>query len=609
MLKPGLVIGGRYKIDRQIGRGGFGAVFLSSHIATRQEVVVKVLKPDLGEDDTHVKRFFNEARASSLLSHPHTVRIFDFGQTDTGLLFIAMEHLSGRELAQALKAAPESKISAARAARIGIAVLKSLSEAHSAGLVHRDLKPDNIFLCKVHGEEEFVKVIDFGIAKPTDQSADAGLTKTGFTVGTPKYMSPEQVLNRPLDGRSDLYALGVILYQCVAGEVPLAGASPMETLVAHMQTEPVHLKEKVPGLPRTFTDLVMQALRKAPFERFRDADEMREALEATLPELDQAAPRAIERHTNRPSAKMPQASTEATESHGEVIKVGSGAPVTRPQAKPPAPATGTQQARPPTGQTPQAASSATATATTGQSPQTGHSTLTTAEAGAPTEVLEHATMRVPYLPQTMTLPTQTAPQLKITATKFEDTDQAPAPVPSKPLPWPAIGIGVAVLAFAVLSVTIWLTVREQPNKSLTSAPTTILTPSLAPPSPALAAPREAPAPVPTGALRTGEPVQPSPPIRSDRSLGEPGQVGAGAALSSPDRLKPSEAAAMPPVALSVVLPAAVSAVSAPKQEPVVAPVAGKAAVAVKAKTIRADASPKSAKPAAKKGSGSGDEAL
>jgi hypothetical protein len=287
-LPQGCVVGGRYRIERQIGKGGFGAVYLASHLATKQELVLKVLKPDLSEDPTQVQRFFNEARASSLLSHPNTVRVFDFGQTDVGLLYIAMERLHGKELAHALREGG-GRLSALRAVRIAIGVLKSLAEAHHAGLVHRDLKPDNVFLCRVYGEDEFVKVIDFGIAKPKD-SGEQNLTRTGFTVGTPKYMSPEQVLNKPLDGRSDLYALGVILYQCLAGEVPLVGASPMETLMAHLQQEPVDLRQRAPDVPVALAKLVMRALRKNPWERFTDADDMREALEPVLMSLEVADP-------------------------------------------------------------------------------------------------------------------------------------------------------------------------------------------------------------------------------------------------------------------------------------------------------------------------------
>ncbi len=588
VLKPGIVVGGRYKIDRQIGKGGFGAVFLASHVATRQDVVVKVLKPDLGDDDTHVKRFFNEARASSLLNHPNTVRIFDFGQTDTGLLFIAMERLSGKELAQALKEAPEHKIAASRAARIGIAVLKSLSEAHAAGLVHRDLKPDNVFLCKVHGEEEFVKVIDFGIAKPTAPGTDAGLTKTGFTVGTPKYMSPEQVLNKPLDGRSDLYALGVILYQCVAGEVPLAGASPMETLIAHMQTEPVHLREKVPGLPRAFTDLVMQALRKLPFERFADADEMRESLEAVLPELDTVAPRVVERHTVRPTAKVPAASADVTDAHPEVYKADSpAAKSTRPVAKPAA--TGTQAARPPTGSTPQAPAE-TGTleprSATGQGPSP-------AVAAAETEVLEHTTLRDPYQPATMTLPTQTTPGGVVKPVAREPTPIAtPAAAPQgKPLPWTGIGIAVVALAFVVLAGAVWMSLRDEPT-ARTAVPA-------APPSAQPAPPPQRPASI--------EPARPQAVAAPEPARALPSAVPVVAVAGT--AAGPAPRADMPAVAAELALPVAVTP-AAPPVEPAKAAAAPGAPVdkpaAARTKPLRSD-TPRANKP--KGPSHDGDEKL
>ena len=503
-LQSGVVIGGRYKIDRQIGKGGFGAVFLATHVATRQEVVLKVLKPDLSDDDTQVKRFFNEARASSLLSHPNTVRIFDFGQTDAGLLFIAMERLSGVELAQALKDAPNRRLDAARATRMAIAALKSLSEAHHAGLVHRDLKPDNIFLCKVHGEDEFVKVIDFGIAKPTDAGPDAGLTKTGFTVGTPKYMSPEQVMNRPLDGRSDLYALGVILYQCIAGEVPLAGASPMETLVAHMQTEPVPLHDKVSGLPREFTDLVMQALRKQPVERFVDADDMREALEAVLPELEALGPKpAVTGRTARTSARLAAALDEVT------APIKPGAKSNDSSAAAPKPPTGTMPSRAQTGGAaqPQVAKPLTAPQPAPAVDGTPVTDMRHLQAAAETALLEHPTLREPYQPSTMTLPTQSAPELEqvqVAAVQVEDTDRSPSPRSGKPLPWGAIGIGVGILALLVMVVTVVSAMHGGDEPRATPAATTAAIPEAAAAPPSLQ-PAAAPA-VPAAAASQAAPV-------------------------------------------------------------------------------------------------------
>jgi len=275
---PGSLIDGRYRVEKILGKGGFGAVYQATNNRTQQKVVVKVLKPDLTADPTQVQRFHNEARTMSLLSHPNTVRVYDFGQTESGLLFIAMELLGGTDLAAVLR--EQKTLEPIRAVRIAIAVLNSLAEAHEAGLVHRDLKPDNIFLSKVQGEDDYVRVIDFGIAKATNAETDSGLTKTGFTVGTPKYMSPEQVLNKPLDGRSDLYALGVILYQCLSGDVPFGGQSPMETLMMHLQQPARPLREMAAqALPRGLNDIVMRALRKQPWERFADSAEMRAALE------------------------------------------------------------------------------------------------------------------------------------------------------------------------------------------------------------------------------------------------------------------------------------------------------------------------------------------
>jgi serine/threonine protein kinase len=277
-VQTGEIIGGRFRVEKLLGKGGFGAVFRATHIVTQQELVLKVLKPNLSEDETQIKRFLQEARTASRLSHPNTVRVYDFGQTDAGHLYIAMELLHGQELGQVL--IDEGLLAPARAIHIAIGVLKSLAEAHQAGLVHRDLKPDNIFLCRVPGEDDFVKVIDFGIAKPIEQGDDGGLTRTGFTVGTPKYMSPEQVLNKGVEGRSDLYSLGVILYQSLSGELPLSGPSPVETMMAHVQQEPAALSLVCPQeLPPGLEAIVMRALRKQPNERFVDAEDMRAALE------------------------------------------------------------------------------------------------------------------------------------------------------------------------------------------------------------------------------------------------------------------------------------------------------------------------------------------
>lgn len=276
----GRTIAGRYEVQGLLGKGGFGAVFAARHTMTGQDVVLKVMRPELALDPIQVKRFMNEARISSQLSHPNTVRTFDFGQTDDGLLYLVMERLHGDELAKILRR--DAPLDPVRAMHIAIGVLKSLSEAHAAGLVHRDLKPGNIFLVNVHGEDDFVKLIDFGIAKSVE-GGDDDLTRTGMAIGTPKYMSPEQGRAEPLDGRSDLYALGVILFEMLSARLPFEATSAMSMIVKHLQEAPPDLRTLAPqGVPPDLAAVVMRALKKSPWERFRDADEMREQIETIL---------------------------------------------------------------------------------------------------------------------------------------------------------------------------------------------------------------------------------------------------------------------------------------------------------------------------------------
>ena len=293
----GTVIAGRYKVESLIGQGGFGAVFRAVNQMMRQEMVVKVLRPEYAKDPIQVQRFFNEGRTAAQLTHQHTVRVYDFGQTDAGQLYLAMELLHGQELAKVLR--DEKAIDPMRAIRIAIAVLKSLAEAHDAGMVHRDLKPENVFLCKMRGEDDFVKLIDFGIAKSFEQ-ADQDLTKTGFAVGTPKYMSPEQGRAEPLDGRSDLYSLGIILYQCLTGDVPFKAPSAMGVIVKHLQERPVPLEQAATQpLPAGLAEVVMKSLSKRREERFEDADEMRLALEHVLETAGESLTGRGRPHTSR----------------------------------------------------------------------------------------------------------------------------------------------------------------------------------------------------------------------------------------------------------------------------------------------------------------------
>ncbi len=282
MLAVGDVISGRYRIEGILGQGGFGAVFAAEHLMTGQPVAVKVMIGDFGvAAEDLVQRFLQEARITASLSHPNTVRIYDFGQTKTGVLFMAMEQLRGPTLEARLHAATiaGTALSETETIAIGVQVLRSLTEAHSAGLVHRDLKPGNLILVQMVGEPDIVKVLDFGIARPRDSV----LTQTGTALGTPTFMSPEQARSEVPDGRSDLYSLGCILFACVAGEPPFVGDSTMSVLLAHQLHALPNLRDvaRVP-VSEAFVQCIERATAKKVGGRFADAVAMREALEAIV---------------------------------------------------------------------------------------------------------------------------------------------------------------------------------------------------------------------------------------------------------------------------------------------------------------------------------------
>lgn len=279
-LTEGTEVNGRYRIGKMIGQGGFGAVYKAKNIATDQDMAIKLLAVSLDSDDSDViQRFFAEAQVTAALKHPNTIRVFDFGQTEGGALYIAMELLSGRPLNEELKlrSSGGELMSEDEIITIGVQSLRSLAEAHAANLVHRDLKPHNIFLHEVEGDDPVVKVLDFGIAK----RLGSNLTGTGKAFGTPTYMSPEQAQNKNVDRRSDLYSLGCVLYQCAAGQPPFDGDNPLAVLMAHVTQPPPDLRQiaRTP-LSEGFVRVIEKALAKNPDERFATAMEMRQALEA-----------------------------------------------------------------------------------------------------------------------------------------------------------------------------------------------------------------------------------------------------------------------------------------------------------------------------------------
>ncbi len=274
----GKTLAGKYAIEELIKRGGMGSVYRGRHVLMDKTVAVKVLRPSLAVDDTVVTRFSREAKAASRISHPHAVSVTDFGEAENGVVFLVMEYLDGRTLKDIIRS--EGRMSLDRATEIIRQVSGALDAAHGQGVVHRDLKSDNIMLSSTNGGD-WAKVLDFGIAKIQLPAGfrDMDVTAPNLVVGTPQYMSPEQCSQTgPIDARSDVYSLGVILYEMLAGRVPFTGESSTVIMMKQVQDAPPSLLTARPDLPASVDDIVRRALAKQPADRFQTAGELSEAL-------------------------------------------------------------------------------------------------------------------------------------------------------------------------------------------------------------------------------------------------------------------------------------------------------------------------------------------
>ncbi len=259
-----------YVVTEQIGEGGMGAVYLAEHPKISRRVAIKVLLPRLSRDPQLVTRFFNEARAASEIRNEHIVDILDFGELEDGSHYIIMEWLAGRSLGDTL--AREGRLSLPRSIHIARGIGRALGAAHARGIVHRDLKPDNIFLI-AHGEDaDFVKVLDFGIAKLMLEKSDFQ-TQAGAIMGTPYYMSPEQCNGAPVDQRTDVYSMGIMLYQMLCGRLHLFQHASLGALIAaHLTEAPPPPTRFEPSIPRAVEQAVLQALEKEPDSRFASVE-------------------------------------------------------------------------------------------------------------------------------------------------------------------------------------------------------------------------------------------------------------------------------------------------------------------------------------------------
>jgi len=257
-----------------------GHVFLVEQVRLQKQLALKILSPEvlaLTGGESQKARFLREARASSRLQHPGIVEVIDFGSTEGGLPFIVMEYLSGEDLAERLDRAGPMQWSDAK--NLIVQVLEALEVAHEHGVVHRDIKPENCFLSR-SGSTETVKLVDFGIAKLLTEVGGAGpLTQRGELLGTPQYMSPEQALGRPVDNRSDVYAVGVLLYELLSGMPPFDDGTPMEVLTNQITTPPPPLAERALALPQGAAEVVATALAKEPGDRYPSVRAMIDAIE------------------------------------------------------------------------------------------------------------------------------------------------------------------------------------------------------------------------------------------------------------------------------------------------------------------------------------------
>ncbi|MGO9832935.1 MAG: serine/threonine protein kinase [Polyangiaceae bacterium] len=276
----GRVINERFKITGLIARGGMGKVYRAEQAPIGRVCALKVLNPNYsGEHDPEFhKRFFLEASLTSKLTHPNTVTIFDYGRTDDDIYYMAMEHLEGHTLHRAIREAghfPEE-----RTAHVARQICRALREAHALGVIHRDLKPANIFLVEHGDESDFVKVLDFGLVKNVVETKGEELTKAGLFMGSPKYMAPEQISGEKVDVRTDVYALGVIMYEMVTGKVPFDSSTSVDILMAQVKQSAIPLSQMNPNAQASpeLEETIARCMRKSPDERFRSMDEVLAAL-------------------------------------------------------------------------------------------------------------------------------------------------------------------------------------------------------------------------------------------------------------------------------------------------------------------------------------------
>ncbi len=277
----GTIVADRYVITEELGEGGMGKVYRARHVRLPRDAAIKVLHPRMVQDPAALSRFDREAANASRIDHENVVRVFDYGETTDGLVYLAMEFVPGRTLKDVL--AKEGPLTLARAINFVQQVADGLDAAHHLGIVHRDLKPDNILVLRDETGAEKCKIADFGIAKAIG-SGEKSLTQTGFVIGTPEYMSPEQLLGEPIDQRSDVYALALVAYQCLTGETPFDSNTPDRGMMARLTNHPRTLRELRADQrwPKDLQQVLNKGLDRERAKRFASAGELAAALASAM---------------------------------------------------------------------------------------------------------------------------------------------------------------------------------------------------------------------------------------------------------------------------------------------------------------------------------------
>ncbi|MCX5747602.1 MAG: protein kinase [Proteobacteria bacterium] len=282
----GTILDGRYRLTKKLGEGGMGEVYAGEHVHIEKRFAIKLLRPEIVSNQEAVKRFYQEARSASSIGHRNIIGIEDFGQLPDGRVYMCMELLKGAPLNDMI-APPGTEGSQQpmpidRLLNIMIQTMHGLAAAHAKGIVHRDMKPENIYVTEGPNGEDIPKLLDFGIAKVSGNDGQNNLTRTGTIFGTPFYMAPEQALGNPVDARTDIYAVGIIMYEVFAGSLPFQGESFMGILTQHITTEPEPVWERAGKagrqLPPELADIITRCLRKNPAERHQSMDELIAAL-------------------------------------------------------------------------------------------------------------------------------------------------------------------------------------------------------------------------------------------------------------------------------------------------------------------------------------------